>query len=206
MASTRSTAGKRTWPLAPLLLCFVSMTTTGCLNLLFDPKFAATLDHAPVVTGMEPAPDAGKIPANIGTACASPTFFAQSVDDADGDDLTVRWVLRFPRDPQGNGDIQTVPRQLLEFSVTKLPAPVDGKNYDFPPFEVDHQTVVDSGAFDEGEVQNLATIAELANAGELLEVFISDTGFKAGTNDPNDGGAVVFFSWAIELQDTACGT
>jgi hypothetical protein len=173
------------------------------LNIDLNAPFNGTVDHAPVVTQMKPDPSVGKIPANLGANCApAATFFAESVDDADGDDLTVRWTLEFPEEGFGAGSFQTVSRVITEFTLQKLPVAVDNKNYDFPPFELDQQTLVpQTMTTDELAKQ----VSNFSDVGQLLELFISDGGFEAGTNDASKGFSVVSFSWAIQLQDTPCG-
>jgi hypothetical protein len=143
---------------------------------------------------MTPEPSFANIDANAGSNCGQPpSFSAERLDDADLDTLTVRWTLLVPR---GEGAASV---RLIEEELEPLDPPVDGVVYDFRRFELDRTKLVNALGGDLSEQAK-------PDHEQLLELRISDGGFKAGTDDPRDGAGLVFLSWGIKIRDVDCTT
>ena len=169
----------------------------GCLNPIFFDKVEIDVNHAPVLTGMTPAPTFDRVNAQLGPDCAPlESFRAVRLDDADEDVLTVRWTLLLPRD----GTLTGARVNLLEVDLEPLVPRVEGLEYDFQPFQLDRAKVL--GALGPSELASQAQREE----GQLLELRISDRGFKTGTFDAPDGADVVYMSWAVKVNDAPCGS
>ena len=161
---------------------------TACVNPLFFDNVQPATNHAPVVVNMQPQPSFGRIQVLVGPNCApDETFRADRVDDADLDILTVRYSLLVPRGVTDSNRITVFESEMLP-----LDEAVDGRFYDFQPFQLDSSrlTILLGGDL---------TPQFDAASGQLLELRISDGGFKTGTNDAPEGAGLFFISWPIKL-------
>ena len=184
-------AGTGVCVVALLLLCL------GCLNPLIIDKVQTDVDHAPVVTHMSPQPSFGRLDVNAGKNCAPlTTWRADRLDDADLDTLTVRWTLLLPSADNPDGRTTSLP----DIQLDPQDPPVNDVVYAFAPFTLDRTTVL---RFMES-TQLSDQAANHSDVGQLLELRISDGGFKSGTDDAPDGFVVFFQSWAIVLRNTDC--
>lgn len=166
--------------------------TTGCLNPLFFEDVEPAVNHAPAVTNLLPQPSFEDVVANAGANCAPPEAFrADRLDDADGDVLTVRWTLLVPR-ADGAARIP-----LLEEELEPLEPPIDDVEYDFRPFELSGSRLrIALG----GDLDNQSK----ADVQQLLELRISDRGFKPGTDEPRADAGSFLASWGVKLLNTEC--
>ena len=183
----------RRWPvlgaLASALLCLPSM---GCLNLLQE-DFQPPVDHAPVVSGLVPPPGPKPVVQNVGLNCApADTCRADSLDDADGETLTVRWSVRLDRSRDNDGS-QIVRLILFEADLDRLNPPVHGINYDFQPFQLDFTTVTN-------QISEADLSGQQKDRTQLLELGVSDGGFRSGTEEVRAPGQLLtYFSWPLKL-------
>jgi hypothetical protein len=180
---------------APALLCLVAAGTVGCLNPLFFTDVEVPVNHAPILTGLVPEPSVRRREINVAANCVPlDTFRAARLDDADFDVLTVRWTLFLDRE----GSVGGARERIVEEELVPLDPPVDGIVYDLRPFVLDRTKVL--AALGSAE---LAAQTGPGVEGQLLELRISDGGFKTGTDEPPDGAALLYHSWAIKLTDVA---
>lgn len=186
-------------PLAPALLMCVGMTSTACVNPLFFDSVQPAVNHSPLLENMQPPPGFARRVINVGANCGpgpEGSFFASGLNDADLDVLTVRYSLLLPRDgsPDGAREI------LFEEELEPNPEAQALLVYDFKAFEVDRTKIVNALG-----TAGLGEQVDPAIEGQLLELRISDRGFKAGGNEPtNDDATLLFLSWSIKLQDVRC--
>lgn len=163
----------------------------GCLNpLLFD-ELEVNVNHAPLLLNVQPRPTFGNLDVNVGSGCAPRTFRAERLEDADLDILTLRYSILVPR---GAAEARIL---LREEELVALEEPADGVVYDLRPFELTALVLrtalggdIDEQVRDDNE--------------QLLELRVSDGGFKAGTDEPRDGAALEYVSWSIKLRDAPC--
>lgn len=182
--------------LAPLVL-----VTTGCLNPFFFENVEEPVNHAPILTDMEPAPSFERIEVNVAPNCGPlVTFRPARLDDADFDTLTVRWSLFFAQTGSEDGARRILFEEDLEPCSGGSPCPSDDPEvpiYDFHPFELVHENVRDALGLAELDAQ---TGGAPGVEGQLLELRISDGGFQTGKDDARDGAALVYMSWPIRLR------
>lgn len=193
--SRGKTATTRGWrdggALASALLMSAAMT--ACVNPLFFDNVQAAVNHAPVVVNMQPQPTFGRIEVNVGENCApDETFRAERLEDADFDVLTVRYSLLLPRGVGGSKRETVLEQELVPFD-----EPIEGRLYDFQPFQLDGSRLNILLGGDVGEQVDRPE-------GQLLELRISDGGFKAGTDDVPEGAGLFYMSWAIKLTRVDC--
>lgn len=189
-------------PLAPALLTSVAMT--ACVNPLFFDNVQPAVNHTPVLVNMQPLPGFARRVINVGSNCGpgpDGSFFASRLDDADLDTLTVRYSLLLPR----GGSVEGAREILFEEELEPNADPEALVVYDFKPFEVDRTKVINAlGEFGLREQTEPGPEGQLVE-GQLLELRISDRGFKAGGNEPaREDATVLFISWAIKLKNEGC--
>lgn len=186
----------RVCALASALLISTLMSALGCVNPLFFDDVAAAANHAPVVANMRPSPSFDRLELNVGTNCAPLfTFFPDFIDDADLDVLSVRWTLLL----DASGVIGGVRVELRDEELVPLEEPVDNAFYAFTPFQVTREVLeVKLVPFDE-------QAADPNIEGQLLELTVSDRGFKPGDGAvPSDGAGTFYLSWAVRLTNVPC--
>lgn len=168
----------------------------GCVNPLFFDDVTAAVNHAPVVANMRPAPSFERLELNFGVNCAPLfSFFPDFIDDADLDVLSVRWTLLM----ETSGVVGGLRATLRDEELEPLPEPVDGRFYAFTPFQVTRDVIISALI-----PENQTTDPQIE--GQLLELTVSDAGFKPGNNTsiPNDGAGVFYMSWPVKLTNLQC--
>ena len=176
--------------LAPALLC---MSASACFNPTYIGKTEPRENHVPIVEAFPP-PSFEPLQADVGEGCAPLSIPITTLDDADGDILTVRFDALVNR----NGRAARV-----ELRENPPISPSDEGEY---PLTALTTLVLD-------EELLAARLGDLErqmdprnNLTQLIELRVSDTGFVNDENgDPvadGDGG-LVFLSWMIRL--TECG-
>lgn len=168
----------------------------GCVNPLFFDNVNAAANHAPVVVNMRPPPSFDRLELNVGTNCAPLfNFFPDFIDDADLDVLSVRWTLLLETDGVVGGARAT----LRDEELTPFDEPVEGRLYAFTPFQVTREVL----QINLVDFEEQATNPDIE--GQLLELTVSDGGFKPGAGAvPTDGAGVFYMSWAVRLTNVAC--
>lgn len=180
----------RLWALAPALLCLLS---AACFNPTYLGKTEPRENHVPIVEAFPP-PSFEPLQADVGEPCLPLTFPITTLDDADGDILTVRFDALVSR----NGRPARV-----ELRESPPISPSDEGEY---PLTALTTLVLDEDllAARLGDLER--QMDPRNNLTQLIELRVSDTGFVTDENgDPvadGDGG-LVFLSWMIRL--TECG-
>jgi hypothetical protein len=176
--------------LAPALLCLLA---SACFNPVYLGKTEPRENHVPIVEAFPP-PSFEPLQADVGEGCAPLTIPITTLDDADGDILTVRFDALVSR----NGRAARV-----ELRESPPISPSDDGEY---PLTALTTLVLDEDllAARLGDLER--QMDPRNNLTQLIELRVSDTGFVTDENgDPvadGDGG-LVFLSWMIRL--TACG-
>jgi hypothetical protein len=173
------------------LLCL--WAAAACFNPTWIGKPEPRENHVPIVEAF-PAPGFEPLQADVGEACAPLTIPITVLDDADGDDLTVRFDALVNR----NGRAARVPLQE-----SPPIAPSDEGLYPLTAFT----TLTLNEDLLSRQLGDLdRQMDPRNNLTQLVELRVSDTGFVTDENgDPvaeSDGG-LVFLSWMIRL--TECG-
>ncbi len=198
--SDRSARDSRCWlgqsrafrALALPLLWWV-VTVTACFNPVYIGKVEPRENHVPIVEAFPP-PTFEPLQADVGDGCAPLSFPITTLDDADGDELTVRFDALVNR----NGRAARV--ELRESP------PIGPSTEGSYPL-----TALTTLTLDEELLA--ARLGDLErqmdprnNLTQLIELRVSDAGFVTDDNgDPvaDADGGIVFLSWMIRL--TSCG-
>jgi hypothetical protein len=193
-AMTESPEESGTWrairALAPALLCLLS---AACFNPTYLGKTEPRENHVPIVEAFPP-PSFEPLQADVGEGCAPLSIPITTLDDADGDILTVRFDALVNR----NG-------RAARVELRESPPISPSEEGEYP------LTALTTLVLDEELLA--ARLGDLErqmdprnNLTQLIELRVSDTGFVTDENgDPvadGDGG-LVFLSWMIRL--TECG-
>ncbi len=180
---------RRAYALAPSLL-WLGLSLAGCLNPVHIGEAVPEENHVPVVEAFPP-PTFAPLPAQVGDGgCAPLELRLLTLDDADGDTLTVRFDIVVERN-------QRASRVLLR---------------ELPPI-----AIRDDGTYPLTDLTSLSLDQDLLGAKlgdleaqkgrtQLVELRVSDAGFASDENGdpvPEGDGGVVFFSWLVALQDCA---
>ncbi len=164
----------------------------GCL----DPFLVTTIDKDenrwPRLENATPQPTFAPQEVAIGIGVAAVSFSATPADD-DNDDLIARWLLVADRRGTQDGVVVEMREQELIPLANRGP---EAQQYDFTPLELEHDALVQKfGAAELAELTN----PDAANPFQLLELRVSDRGFRAGTNDPKEGAGFAYFSWTVHI-------
>lgn len=192
--------------MAPALLCLLASLTAGCLNPFFFDNVEEPVNHAPVFTNLTPQPSFERLVINVAPNCGPlVTFKADRLDDADFDKLIVRWSLLLEREGTTGGARERLVELELEPCNGLEPCPPEDPGtpiYDFLPFELDRTKVL----FALGQAELTAQTDPNGDIeGQLLELRVSDRGFKPNGEDVVEEAGLVFQSWAIKLVQSAEG-
>jgi hypothetical protein len=176
-----------------LSLLWWAMTATACFNPVYIGKVEPRENHVPIVEAFPP-PTFEPLQADVGDGCAPLSIPITTLDDADGDELTVRFDALVSR----NGRAARV--ELRESP------PIGPSTEGSYPL-----TALTTLTLDEELLA--ARLGDLErqmdprnNLTQLIELRVSDAGFVTDDNgDPvaDADGGIVFLSWMIRL--TACG-
>lgn len=167
----------------------------GCIDPFLIDGVRPPTNHAPTGEAVSPPFKFEPVAAPFGEGCQPLVVRVADLFDADLDPLTVRITLLLERNGAANGA-----RELL-FEDELIPVEnVEGQMvYDLLPLELTEQLL-------RSEVGDLDDQVAPGNTlTQLLELRISDGGFVPGDDKPRDGAALLFFSWLIDLDDSACG-
>ncbi len=171
-----------------LALLWLSSPLPACFNPTHIGEAVPKENHVPVVEALPP-PTFEPLPAQVG-GCVPLEVQISALDDADGDDLTVRFDIVVERNERAS-------RVLLRESPPI--APLDDGTYPLTGLTslVLGQDVL--GA-------KLGDLDAQKGRTQLVELRVSDAGFASDENGdpvPEGDGGVVFLSWQIALQDCA---
>jgi hypothetical protein len=172
--------------MAPALLSTLA-GLAGCFNATHIGEPVPKENHVPVVEAFPP-PTFEPLVAAVGGACAPLELQLVTLDDADGDTLTVRFDVVVERNERAS-------RVLLRES-----PPIT-------PLDDDTYPLTDLTSLVLGQDVLGAKLGDLeAQKGrtQLVELRVSDAGFASDENGdpvPDGDGSVVFLSWLIALQD-----
>ncbi len=173
--------------LAPALLC-CSVLLPGCFNPTHIGEAVPKENHVPVVEALPP-PTFEPLPAQVGS-CVPLEIQITALDDADGDDLTVRFDIVLERDERASRAAlrESPPIVRLDdgsYPLTGLTSIVLGQEVLGP---------------------RLGDLEAQKGRTQLVELRVSDAGFAFDENGdpvPDGDGGIVFLSWQIALQDCA---
>ena len=181
------------WGALALPLLWWFMTVTACFNPVYLGKTEPRENHVPIVEAFPP-PTFEPLQADVGDGCAPLSLPITTLDDADGDELTIRFDALVNR----NGRAARV-----ELRESPPIGPTTEGSYPL--------TALTTLTLDEELLA--ARLGDLErqmdprnNLTQLIELRVSDTGFVTDENgDPvaDADGGIVFLSWMIRL--TACG-
>jgi hypothetical protein len=170
-----------------LLFTCTATTVTGCFNPVRIGAEQLLEDHVPVVEALPP-PTFEPLVAQVGDECKPLAFIIDTLDDPDGDTLTVRFDAVVERNGRAS-------RVLLRETPPILPLE-DGT---YPLTGLTRLTLDQDllGA-------RLGDVDTQKGRTQLIELRVSDTGFVSDENGdpvPDGDGGVVFLSWLITLQE-----
>lgn len=181
----RSRAGRPRLALALLLL---SVPLPACFNPTHIGEAVPKENHVPVVEALPP-PTFEPLPAQVG-GCLPLEIQISALDDADDDELTVRFDIVVERNERAS---------RVPLRESPPIGPLDDGRYPLTELTslVLGQDVL--GA-------RLGDLEAQKGRTQLVELRVSDAGFASDENGdpvPEGDGGVVFLSWQVALQDCA---